>query len=284
MTYLELAIKVLKETQKLLWVDDIWATAKEKGYYQNLDLIYDEEEDNIKALDHALYVNVNQNNSLGLLKEKGLYYLTSFEQLPMLIEEALDGPSIRTFQEIVDKNQPKKFSPSKRGYDGMVLFFVAPVGFPISLYITSSIQGSFYPTFWFVSTTALLTILSAPLVLLYLQMTNCDVTIHPDRIDFTRMFPPYSPIISIPINTITAFHAHGLGSEEQISSDFKYLEITYKKDNKLTTKRLRCHGYINPHPIYNPHDIRIRNHESFVMLRAFLKEISSTHQLDYRES
>ncbi|BDS09383.1 winged helix-turn-helix domain-containing protein [Aureispira anguillae] len=283
MTYLELAYKVLEETQRLLWVDDIWEIAQEKGYTKLLKKTYPREEDNINQLDALMYQEVGRHN-LRLIETEGLYYLTTFEQLPQLVENALYGTGISSYQDILDYNKPKHFSPSTRGFDGMVLFFVVAIGFPISLYISTTIQGSFYLGPQLLLTTAILTLCFAFMVFLYLQLTNCDISIYPDRIDFYRTFYPSHKILSLPIKNLVSIQANGLGQEDQIKSDLKFLLIEYKEGKKILQKKIRCHGYINPSPIYDPFCVLIRNFESFITLRAFLKEICQQHNLLYREA
>ena len=119
MTYLELGIKVLEEAQRLLSVDEIWAIATKKGYDKSLNKSYVTKEDNVNTLDNVLYKNIGKEQHIALLVEQGLYYLNTFENLPLLVEEALDGPFLKSYQEIVARNKPKRFSPSKRGFDGM---------------------------------------------------------------------------------------------------------------------------------------------------------------------
>lgn len=282
MTYLELAYKVLEETQQLLWVDDVWDIAKEKGYTQLLKKTYQKEEHNINQLDAIMYREVG-NNNLRLIEEKGLYYLTTFKNLPELVETVFHGSTIRNFQELITQKGEKHFSPSTRGFDGMVLFFVVAIGFPISLYISSIIQGSFYLGYTLVFGTLILTLFSAIIVFLHLQATNCDIRIYPDRIDFHRTFYPKNQMLSIPIQDLISIKAHGLGREDQIKSDFKFLVLNYKKDKQTITKKIRCHGYINPNPIYDPFSIPIRNFESFTTLRVFLKGICLHYKLPYEE-
>lgn len=283
MTYLELAYKVLEETQRLLWVDDIWEIAKAKGYTQTLKYTYPKEEDNINQLDAILYQEVGKKN-LRLLEEKGLYYLSNFDQLPQLIEAALYGSSILTFQEVQAHHTAKHFSPSTRGFDGMILFFVVAIGFPISLYLSSVIQGSFHLSYALIFQTMGLTLLFALMVFLHIQMTNCDISIYPDRIDFYRTFFPKYKILSVPIKDLQRIQAFGLGREDQIKSDFKYLIIQYQKGEENITKKIRCHGYINPSTTYDPFCVLIRNFQSFITLRAFLKEICLQHNLFYQEA
>lgn len=283
MTYLELAYKVLEETQQLLWVDDVWDIAKEKGYTELLKDPYKKEEANINQLDAIMYHEVGE-NSLRLIEEKGLYYLTTFEDLPQLVETAFHGPTLRSYQELLTHKSEKHFSPSTRGFDGMVLFFVVAIGFPISLYISTTIQGSFYLGSTMILGTLILTLCFAAIVLLHLQSTNCDVSIYSDRIDFYRTFYPKNKMLSIPIKDLVSIQAHGLGREDQITSDFKFLILNYKKGKQVFTKKIRCHGYINPNPIYDPFSIPIRNFESFTTLRAFLKGICLHHKLPYEEN
>lgn len=283
MTYLELAYKVLEETQQLLWVDDIWRIAKEKGYTQKLTNKYVEEEDNINALDNVLYQEVG-NHTLRLLEKKGLYYLVNFENLTTQVETALFGPSISTFQEVLDHKKVKRFSPSKRGFDGMVLFFLLAIGFPTSLYISTSLQGDFYLNASLVIGTISLMACFLLIVLAYLQFTNCDIHIHPDKIVLYRTFYPKNKVQSILIKDLEAVEAFGLGTENQINSDFKSLTFTYKEGVQSISKKIRCHGYINPSLSYDPFSIVIRNFESFLTLRAFLKEICALNDIPYQEN
>ncbi len=283
MTYLELAKKVLEETQQLMWVDDIWKLAKEKGYSGDLEKTYDSEQDNINALDSALYRSVGT-DSLGLLKSEGLYYLTTFDNLSQLVADALDGSSIKSYQEVLDNQSVKTFSPTKRGFDGMLLFFVVPIGLPLSFYITGTgILGTYMPSMELFAGTFSLTCCFALLVFLYIQLTNCNVNIHPDKIEFARIFRPHSLIGTIPIKDIVEINVKGLGREEQISSDFKYIKIKFKKNNKEATQLFRCHAYINPNPNYDPSRIQLKHHENFANLRAFLKEICVHQGANYSE-
>lgn len=283
MTYLELAYQVLEETQQLLWVDDIWRIAKEKGYTKKLTQTYTNEEDNINALDNVLYQEVG-NHTLRLLEKKGLYYLVTIDNLAAQVETALFGPSISTYQEVIQYKKVKRFSPSKRGFDGMVLFFLFAIGFPISLYISSTIQGGFYVNIGLVISTVGLMACFLLMVLLYLQFTNCDISIHSDKIVFSRTFYPKNKILSILIKDLEGIEAFGLGTENQINSDFKSLIFTYKDGTQSISKKVRCHGYINPSPSYDPFSIVIRNFESFLTLRAILKEICVLNDIPYQEN
>jgi len=284
MTHLELAKQVLEEEQQFLWVDDIWLIAKEKGYDKKLENIYPDEQDNVNALDVALYESLDQEDKVfGLIAERGLYYLNSFKNLSQLAENALEPSTIKSYKEVLDKQKVKGFTPTWKGLDGMILFFVIPIGIPISLYATATALGSYSPTKWLFLGTIVLTILSAFPVLLYIQLTNCSVHIYADRIEFIRILRPNNLIEAIDLLDITAIKAKGLGREEQISSDFKFIEISYKKGGKERTKRFRCHAYINPNPVFNPYRKRVLNHQSFVALRGFLKEIAAVHQIDYSE-
>lgn len=291
MTYLELAYKVLEETQRLLWVDDIWHIAEEKGYTKTLEKTYPKEEDNVNVLDNVLYAEVGK-HTLRLLEKKGLYYLVDFENLSTQIETALYGVSMNTYKEVLKRKKVKRFSPSTRGFSGMIFFFLLAIGFPISLYLTTSFQGGFYLTPMLIIGTSVLLFCFAGAVLLYLQLTNCDVHIHSDKIAIYRTFYPKNKIASILIKDLTQIEACGLGTESQINSDFKSLTFTYQNSSSTPTagtkqesitKKIRCHGYINPSTSYDPFSILIRNFESFVTLRAFLKEICTIHEIPYQE-
>lgn len=291
MTYLELAYKVLEETQRLLWVDDIWHIAKEKGYTKTLQKAYAREEDNINALDNVLYEEVGK-HTLRLLEEEGLYYLVNFENLSAQIEQALHGLSLNSYQEVLEQDKVKYFSPSTRGFSGMLFFFLLAIGFPISLYLGTLFQGGFYLGFILIISTSSLLCCFVLLVFLYLQLTNCDIHIHPDSIHIYRTFYPKNKIVSISIKDLIRVEAFGLGVESQINSDFKSLVFTYQnsgssakasKSTEIITKKIRCHGYINPSASYDPFSILIRSFESFVTLRAFLKEICTMHEIPYQE-
>jgi hypothetical protein len=284
MNYLELAVQVLEEEQQLLWVDDIWLIAKEKGYDKKLEKIYTDQQDNVNALDVALYKSLDGGDkTFGLIPERGLYYLNSFKNLSQLAENALEPSTIKSYQEVVDNQKVKGFTPTWKGLDGMILFFVIPIGIPISIYATATALGSYSPTIALFLGSIGLIILSAFPVLLYIQFTNCSVHIYSNRIEFVRMLRPNNLIEAIAFSDILSVKAKGLGREEQISSDFKSIEIRYKKAEQEHTKRFRCHAYINPNPIFNPYRKRLLNHQSFVALRGFLKEIAAVHQIDYSE-
>jgi hypothetical protein len=283
MTYLELAYKVLEETQRLLWVDDIWHIATKKGYTKALEKTYSNEEDNINALDNVLFHEVGK-HSLRLLEEKGLYYLVHFENLATQIETALHGASINSYQEVLDQKKVKRFSPSTRGFEGMVFFFLLAIGFPVSLYLSTLFQGGFYLGATLIIATSSLMFCFVIIVLLYLQFTNCDVHIHSNRIDIYRTFYPKNKVVSILIKDLVGIEACGLGTEDQINSDFKSLTFTYNNTTQeVISKKIRCHGYINPSASYDPFSILIRNFESFVTLRAFLKEICAVCNIPYQE-
>ncbi|WMX13937.1 HTH domain-containing protein [Aureispira sp. CCB-E] len=282
MTYLELAYRVLEETQRLLWVDDIWRIAKEKGYIKELEQHYENEEDNINFLDNVLYKKVGQ-NKLRLLEEKGLYYLVDVNNLAAQIETALYGSSISSYQEILTHKKVKHFSPSTRGFDGMVLFFLLAVGFPVSLYISTSFYDGSYLDPIFIGGTVALMICFAIIVLVYLQLTNCDFYIHPDKIEIYRTFFPKNKVVSILIKDLVKIEAWGLGTESQINSDFKSLVFTYQNNGTTYVKKIRCHGYINPSTSYDPFSVVIRNFESFATLRVFLQEICAIQNIPYQE-
>ncbi|MBL4648435.1 MAG: hypothetical protein JKY03_01800 [Aureispira sp.] len=291
MTYLELAYKVLEETQRLLWVDDIWRIAEEKGYTKAVKKMFIKEEDNINALDNILYKEVG-NRTLRLLEKKGLYYLVDVENLSKQIETALYGFSIHSYQEIVAHKKVKRFAPSTRGFSGMFFVFLLVIGFPISLYLTAYFQGGFYLSPTLIIGTGSLLFCFSIVVFLYFQFTNCAIRIHSDRINIYRAFYPKNRVASILINDLMRIEVRGLSTENQTNSNFKSLTFTYQ--NKLSTseegigqetitKKIRCHGYINPSPSYDPFSILIRNFESFVTLGAFLKEISSVRNIPYQE-
>lgn len=283
MTRTELAYKVLEEEQQLLWVDDIWRIAVEKGYAAQLSKQYDELAYNINALDHALYQKVGQ-GSLRLLEEKGLYYLTSFEQLPLKIEGALHGTSCLHFHEVQATGTPKQFSPSTRGFDGMVLFFILAVGFPLSLYLTTVFQGSLALSLLSILLMVGLLSFFALLAYAYLQLTNATLIIAPEHLECYYIFYPKKLKFTIDWTQLTKIEACGLGEELQLKSDIKYFVFHYQtKEDVAQTRTIRCHGYINPSPHYDPFSILIRNHESFVLLRAFLKEIAALHNITYEE-
>lgn len=291
MTYLELAYKVLEETQRLLWVDDIWRIAKEKGYTKTLQKEYTKEEDNINALDNILYEEVG-NHTLRLLEKKGLYYLLDTDNLPAQIERALYGNHVGSYQEIVEHKTVKRFAPSTTGFSGMFFVFLLIIGFPISLYLTSSFQGGYYLSSTLIIGLSSLLFCFALVALLYFRFTNCAIRIHSDRINIYRAFYPRSKVLSIPIQDLVRIEASGLGKEHQINSTFKNLTFTYQNKTSISkansaqeiiTKKIRCHGYINPSTSYDPFSILIRNFESFVTLRAFLKEICSVRNIPYQE-
>ena len=137
MSYLELAIKILEEKQQLMNVEEIWSSAKEKGYDKSLENKTSDDDFFINKLELCLINSLSENNILGVLKSEKLFYLTTFENLSKLVEIKLNGPFIQNFQEVSESGNVKKFHPGTRGYDGMVLFFSIPVGFPIGFYITS---------------------------------------------------------------------------------------------------------------------------------------------------
>lgn len=283
MSPLELAYKVLEEEQQLLWVDDIWRIATQKNYISQLKKIYEETDDNVSALDSILYNKVGQ-GQLRLLEEKGLYYLTNFEQLPQKIEAALYGSSISTFAEVQQTGKIKHFSPSTRGFDGMVLFFIVAVGFPLSLYLTTIFQGSLALSFF--SLLLMLGLLSffAFLAYAYLQLTNATLIITSDHLECYYLFYPKKLKFQVEWTKLTKIEACGLGEELQLKSDIKYLVFHYQTETGEIKKQLiRCHGYINPSPHYDPFATLIRNYESFVLLRAFLKEIAQEYTIPYEE-
>jgi hypothetical protein len=291
MTYLELAYKVLEETQRLLWVDDIWRIAKEKGYTKSVQKIYTKDEDNINALDNILYEEVG-NHSLRLLEEKGLYYLLGIENLSAQIETALYGTTISSYQEILDHKKVKRFTPSTRGFSGMFFVFLLIVGFPISLYLSSYFQGGFYLSPTLIIGLSSLLFCFTVVILFYFRLTNCAIRIHSDRINIYRAFYPRTKIVSIFIKDLVRIEVTGLGREHQDNNNFKNLTFTYRnklststngKAQELITKKIRCHGYINPSASYDPFSILVRNFESFVTLRTFLEEISSVYNIPYQE-
>jgi hypothetical protein len=291
MTYIELAYKVLEETQRLLWVDDIWHIAKEKGYTKLLKKTYPKEEDNINALDNVLYEEVGK-ETLRLLEKKGLYYLVDVENLSTQIETALYGASINSYQEVVEHKKAKRFSPSTKGFSGMFFFCLLIVGFPVSLYLSISSQHIFHLSSTLIIGLSSLLFCFVIVVLLYFHFTNCMVHILSDRINIYRFFYPKNRIISIPITDLISIEAAGLGADNQIIGNAKSLTFTYQnKDTSPTegakkgiiTKKIRCHGYINPSASYDPFSILIRNFESFVTLRAFLKEICAAGNIPYQE-
>ena len=165
----------------------------------------------------------------------------------------------------------------------MVLFYSIPVGFPVGFYVTSKILDSYFPISSLILGTLLITFCFALLVLLYIHLTNCSISIHPDKIEFHRIFPPKKLITTIPIKEILSIQVKGLGREQQISSDFKFIKINYTQEGLETTRIFRCHGYVNPDPIFNPYRFLIRNHESFVQVRSFLKEICALQKTAYSE-
>lgn len=284
MTYLELAKKVLAEAHRLMWVDDIWTFAKKKGYDKELPNVFSNEEDNINMLDSVLFQHIGDEDEIGLLKEHGLYFLTTFDKLPLLVEDALDGHIVRTFKEVQESKKPKKFSPSKRGFDGMIFFWSIPVGFPISLYVMMTIQGSFHPgPILILGTPGMMLLFFMPLGLFHLWSTNCDVTIYPDRIEFYRIFVPKMLMQSVPIKDLKSISVKGIGLESQVKSDFKYIDISFQKGKQVIKQRVRSHAYINPPDYYDPFQIRVHDHESFTSLRSFLKEICTFQGIDYRE-
>lgn len=292
MTYLELAYKVLEETQGLLWVDDIWRIAKEKGYTNEIPKTYPKEEDNINALDNILYKEVG-NHTLRLLEKKGLYYLLDTDNLSAQMETALYGSSISSYQEIVAHKKVKRFTPSTVGFSGMFFVFLLIIGFPISLYFVSHLQGGFYLSSTLIVGVSSLMLCFAILALFYFRLTNCAIRIHSDRINIYRAFYPRNKIASILIKDLVRIDVSGLGAEHEIASKFKCVTFTYQKQHakveasatqEIITKKIRCHGYINPSTSYDPFSILVRNFESFVTLRAFLKEICSARNIPYQET
>ncbi len=284
MSYLELAIKILEEEQQLLRVEDIFDIAILKGYLKLSDFDVNDENDVLNLIEDDLIDSISEDNNLRILKDLSFFYLTSFENLPHLVENILDGPSVMSFKEIVESGSEKKFQPSKRGFDGMVLFYAIACGLPVGMYIVSKIMDSYFPLLLFMSGVFCVVMCFVFIVLLYLQLTNCSLVIRPDIIEFRRIFPPKLLICRIEIKDILQIEAKGLGKEEQISSDFKYLKITFMDNGKENIKKIRCHAYVNPDERYTPYRYLIRNHESFVTLRAFLKEICMLHKIDYSES
>ncbi|CAA6811303.1 MAG: Unknown protein [uncultured Aureispira sp.] len=291
MTYLELAYKVLEETQRLLWVDDIWRIATEKGYTKAVKKAYTKEEDNINVLDAILYEAVGKHR-LRLLEKKGLYYLVDATNLPAQIETALYGPSINSYQELVTHKKVKHFLPSTQGFSGMSFLFLLIIGFPISLCLAANFQGGFYLSASLVIGISSLLLCFAVVLLLYFQFTNCSIRIHSDRINIYRTFYPKNKIVSIPIKNLVRIEVTGLGAENQLNSTFKSLTLTYQNnfsiagavtEQEIVTKKIRCHGYINPSTSYDPFAILIRNFESFVTLRKFLKEIAVVYNIPYQE-
>ncbi|MGH1334648.1 MAG: hypothetical protein ACRBFS_00865 [Aureispira sp.] len=283
MTRIELAYKVLEEEKQLLWVDDIWRLATEKGYVNQLPQQYDELEHNINALDDALYQKVGQGR-LRLLEEKGQYYLTNFKQLPLKIESALHGPSCIHFKEVQETGTAKHFKPSTRGFDGMVLFFILAIGLPLSLYLTTIFQGSLALSLLSMLLMAGLLSFFALLAYAYLQLTNATLIIAPEHLECYYLFYPKKLQFKVNWTQLTKIEACGLGEELQLKSDVKYLVFHYQtEEGEARTRTIRCHGYINPSPHYDPFSILIRNYESFVLLRAFLKEIAELYAITYEE-
>jgi hypothetical protein len=292
MTYLELAYKVLEETQRLLWVDDIWQIAKEKGYTKTLKESYTKEEDNINALDNILYAEIGK-HTLRLLEKKGLYYLVDMENLSAQIETALYGTSILSYREIVAHQKVKRFRPSTRGFSGMFFFSLLIICVPIGLYLSINAPSFFSllsPTLIIGFSSLLFSFII--LVLLYFQFTNVVIRIHSDRINIYRLFYPKNRVVSILISDLISIEASGLDTDNQISSNAKSLTFRYQKSRstseenprqEIITKKIRCHGYINPSGSYDPFSILIRNFESFVTLRAFLKEICAVRKIPYQE-
>lgn len=283
MTRIELAYKVLEEEQQLLWVDDIWRIAAEKGYTNELEHQYETLEDNVNSLDSTLYERIGQ-GKLRLLEEKGLYYLTNFEKLPQKMERAQFGPSISSFAEVKKTGKAKHFRPSTRGFDGMVLFFILAVGLPFSLYLTTVLQGTLALSLLSLVLMAGLLSFFALLAYAYLQMTNATLIIAPDHLECYYLFYPKKLKFKVNWTQVTKIEACGLGEELQLKSDIKYLAFYYKNEEGVAKKQLiRCHGYINPSPHYDPFSIVIRNFESFVLLRAFLEEITQVYGITYEE-
>ncbi len=283
MPYLELAIKILEEKQQLMTVEEIWYSVKEKGYDKSLENKTSDDDYFINELESCLIKSLSEGNKVRILKSEKLYYLTTFENLSQLIEIKLDGPFINTFQEVSESGNVKNFHPCMRGYDGMVLFFSIPVGFPIGFYLSSKILDSYFPISSLMLGTILITICFSLLALVYIYFTNCRISVHPDKIEFHRIFSTKILICSIPIKDILSIQAKGLGPEQQIKSDFKFIRIKYTQEGLETTKTFRCHGYINPDTIFNPYRYLIRNHESFVSVRSFLKEICLVQNSEYSE-
>jgi hypothetical protein len=283
MTTIKMAYRVLEEEQRLLWADDIWNIASEKGYTKELSRKYEQLEHNINALDNTLFDQVGK-GQLRLLEKEGLYYLTSFEQLPSKIEDALHGPTMRSFAEVVKRNRPKHFRPCTRGFDGMVLFFILAVGLPLSLYLTTLIQGnlafSLLSLFW------MLGLLSGfgLLAYAYLQWSNAAITISPKQLECYYAFYPKRLKFQLAWSQLSKIEARGLGEELQLKSDIKYLIFYYSNEKGQPQQRLvRCHGYINPSPHYDPFSVQVRNYESFVLLRQFLKEVAALYDIPYEE-
>ncbi len=283
MTGVEMAYRVLEEEQRLLWVDDIWRLAQEKGYTEQLSKVYSTTEHNINALDSALYDKVGQ-SKLRLLEEKGLYYLFDCPDLSKKIEQALYGATIWNFATVQKRGKPKHFTPSTRGFDGMVLFFMLAVGLPLSLYLTTLLQGNLA-----LSLLSLLLVLSlllffALLAYGYLQLTNAAITIAPDYLECHFIFYPKRLKFRLNWTQLTKIEARGLGEELQLKSDVKCLTFHYQDSKGQAQQRtIRCHGYINPSPHYDPFSILIRNYESFVLLRRFFREIAQTYDIVYEE-
>jgi hypothetical protein len=284
MSYLELAIKILEEEQQLLRVEDIYDIAILKGYLKLSDFDVNDENDVLNLIEDDLIDSISEDNNLRMLKDLYFFYLTSFENLPHLVENLLDGPSVNSYKEIVESGSEKIFQPSKRGFDGMILFYAIACGLPVGIYIISRVMDSYFPLLLFMSGIFAVVMCFVIFVLIYLQLTNCSLVIRPETIEFRRIFHPKFLICKIAIKDILQIEAKGLGKEEQISSDFKYLKIKFRDNGNERIKKFRCHAYTNPDEYYNPYHYLIRNHESFVTIRAFLKEISNCNDIEYIES
>jgi hypothetical protein len=118
-----------------------------------------------------------------------------------------------------------------------------------------------------------------PIIVLYLYFTNCSVVLEEDHLTFRRIFPPYLEIATFDFKNINAIDVVGIGSEQQISSDKKW--ITVEANNQR--KSYRCDGYINHSEETYLEQPTTSPLEDFTVLRTSLKTICQTNNISYSE-
>jgi len=181
-------------------------------------------------------------------------------------------------QQLVPSSFPLQFSPTKRDFLGMALFFLLPIGFPLSFYIASMVLGYFFPTPALIGLTALIMGSLIPFIVFYIYVTNCTVILDNDQIVFRRIFPPYLAIDSIDLSLINSITINGIGNEQQISSDKKWITVDYNNQQKS----YRCDGYINP-SIDSSDEPPIAPQANFQRLRTELQRLCQQHNISYTE-
>lgn len=181
-------------------------------------------------------------------------------------------------QKLTPSGFPLEFSPTKQDFLGMALFFLLPIGFPITFYIASSILGYFFPTPTLIGLTGIMMSSLIPFILLYIYFTNSTIILDHDQIIFRRIFPPYLTIDTIDFALVSTIKVIGIGGEQQISSDKKWIVIHYNNQQKS----YRCDGYINP-PIGQADEPPIPPQADFKHLRATLQLLCQQHNITYSE-